>query len=97
MRPSLRPPPAAHNRKLGQGKENARQFLAEHQDIATEIDRRVREAVGLTAFGEEGSVPVNVPDDVTVVDAKPEQEPPEDPSEVKGGRKIRETTGAAAG
>jgi hypothetical protein len=34
MRPSLRPPPAAYNRKLGQGKENARQFLAEHQDVA---------------------------------------------------------------
>jgi recombination protein RecA len=77
--------------QLGQGKENARQFLAEHQDIATEIDRRVREAVGLTAFGEEGSARVNVPADVTVVD----EEPPEDPSEVKGG-KIRETTGAAA-
>src|SRR5204862_2867091 len=29
--------------QLGQGKENARQFLAEHQDLATEIDRRVRE------------------------------------------------------
>src|SRR5436189_361492 len=72
--------------QLGQGKENARQFLAEHQDMATEIDRRVREAVGLTAFGEEGSARVNVPADVTVVDAEPEQEPPEDPSEVKGGK-----------
>ncbi|HEY2803258.1 MAG TPA: recombinase RecA [Actinomycetota bacterium] len=79
--------------QLGQGKENARQFLAEHQDIATEIDRRVREAVGLTAFGEEGSLPVEVPAEVMVVD----EEPPDDASEVKGGRKIRETTGAAAG
>src|SRR5215218_1346140 len=36
--------------QLGQGRENARQFLAEHRDIALEIERRVREAVGLTAF-----------------------------------------------
>ena len=40
--------------QLGQGRENARQFLAEHTDIATELERRVREAVGLTAFGAEG-------------------------------------------
>jgi recombination protein RecA len=81
--------------QLGQGKENARQFLAEHQDVATEIDRRVREAVGLTAFGEEGSVPVDVPVEVTVVDEEPPDE--DSDSEVKGGKKIRETTGAAAG
>src|SRR5207237_6742170 len=59
--------------QLGQGKEDARQFLAEHEDLATEIDRRVREAVGLTAFGEEGSIEVNVPSEVTVVDATPDQ------------------------
>jgi recombination protein RecA len=39
--------------QLGQGRENAKQFLAEHQDIALEIERRVREAVGLTAFGDD--------------------------------------------
>src|SRR5256714_2143901 len=38
--------------QLGQGKENSRQFLAEHPAIAGEIERRVREAVGLTAFGD---------------------------------------------
>src|SRR4051812_9364474 len=83
--------------QLGQGKENARQFLAEHQDMATEIDRRVREAVGLTAFGEEGSVPVDVPVEVTVVDEEPPEDEAVSDSEVKGGRKIRETTGAVAG
>ena len=36
--------------QLGQGKENARQFLAEHTDMAQEIERRIRQAVGLTAF-----------------------------------------------
>jgi recombination protein RecA len=39
--------------QLGQGRENARQFLVEHKDIAQEIERRIREAVGLTSFGEE--------------------------------------------
>jgi recombination protein RecA len=46
--------------QLGQGKENARQFLAEHQDIATEIDRRIREAVGLTSFAPEDDEVVRV-------------------------------------
>jgi recombination protein RecA len=39
--------------QLGQGRENARQFLSEHKDIALEIERRVRQAVGLTSFDEE--------------------------------------------
>src|SRR5204863_4381217 len=46
--------------QLGQGKENARQFLAEHQDIAAEIDRRIREAVGLTSFAPEDDEVVRV-------------------------------------
>ena len=48
--------------QLGQGRENARQFLAEHRDIAGEIERRIREAVGLTAFTEEDDRPVDIPD-----------------------------------
>ena len=40
--------------QLGQGRENAQQFLAEHADVRDEIDRKVREAVGLTDFGIEG-------------------------------------------
>jgi recombination protein RecA len=39
--------------QLGQGRENAKQFLAEHADIALDIERRVRSAVGLAAFGED--------------------------------------------
>ena len=40
--------------QLGQGRENAKQFLAEHQDVALEIERRVRAAVGIASFdGEE--------------------------------------------
>jgi recombination protein RecA len=44
--------------QLGQGRENARQFLAEHGDMALEIERRVREAIGLTAFADEEVVQV---------------------------------------
>ncbi|HJS26341.1 MAG TPA: recombinase RecA [Actinomycetota bacterium] len=76
--------------QLGQGRENARQFLAEHTDIATELDRRVREAVGLTAFGEEGDEsPIEVVPDLVVTD----EEPPPKASKSKE----RETTGATAG
>src|SRR5436309_14151309 len=42
--------------QLGQGRENARAFLAEHPEVTAEIERRVREAVGLTAFGDEDEV-----------------------------------------
>jgi len=45
--------------QLGQGKENARAFLAEHLDIALEIERRVREAVGLTSFDEDEVIQVD--------------------------------------
>jgi len=46
--------------QLGQGRENARQFLKEHQDLALEIERKVREAVALSAFGEDE--PIDIPD-----------------------------------
>src|SRR6266536_2130469 len=46
--------------QLGQGRENARQFLAEHADTAQEIERRVREAVGLSAFTDGGDEVVDV-------------------------------------
>jgi recombination protein RecA len=44
--------------QLGQGRENARQFLAEHIDIRDEIERKVREAVGLTSFEEADDQPI---------------------------------------
>jgi recombination protein RecA len=37
--------------KIGQGKDNAREFLREHGDVAVEIENRVREAVGVAALG----------------------------------------------
>ena len=54
--------------QLGQGRENARQFLAEHKDIAQELERRIREAVGLTSFGEEEET-VAIPEVSTEEDA----------------------------
>ncbi len=36
--------------KIGQGKDNAREFLREHKDIATEIEAKVREAVGVSGL-----------------------------------------------
>jgi recombination protein RecA len=61
--------------QLGQGRENARQFLAEHIDIRDEIDRKIREAVGLTSFGAEGEeTPIEIVPDVVLAEA--EEAPP---------------------
>ena len=46
--------------QLGQGKENARQFLAEHTEMFAEIDQKIREAVGLTGFAESDDVPIDI-------------------------------------
>jgi recombination protein RecA len=61
--------------QLGQGRENARQFLAEHTDVRDEIERKVREAVGITSFGEEGDeTPIEIIPDV-VLDEEPSSPP----------------------
>ena len=36
--------------KIGQGKDNAREYLKEHKDIATEIEAKVRAAVGVAGL-----------------------------------------------
>jgi recombination protein RecA len=74
--------------QLGQGRENARQFLAEHADVAQEVERRIREAVGLTEFDGEG--------DTTVDLAGLEETAPADGKASKGERE-REPTGVPAG
>jgi len=48
--------------QLGQGKENARQHLTEHRDVALEIERRIREALGLTSYGEDEPVEIGEPE-----------------------------------
>ncbi|RPI39278.1 MAG: DNA recombination/repair protein RecA, partial [Betaproteobacteria bacterium] len=37
--------------RIGQGKDNTREYLKEHQEIAEEIEAKVREAVGVPLPG----------------------------------------------
>src|SRR5205809_2684640 len=79
--------------QLGQGREQSRQFLSEHPDMAREIERRIREAVGLTAFGDgdgDGNAPVTVVPDAVVI----EEPPPSSKSKAK--EKEREAQPAPA-
>jgi recombination protein RecA len=50
--------------QLGQGKENARQFLAEHTDVRDEIETKVRQAVGLNGFTEQDDRPIEIAPDL---------------------------------
>ena len=38
---------AYNGEKIGQGKDNAREFLSEHPEMAAEIEAKIREAVGV--------------------------------------------------
>jgi len=50
--------------QLGQGKENARSFLAEHTDMRDEIEAKVRQAVGMTGFTEVDDQPIEIAPDL---------------------------------
>ncbi len=41
---------AYNGEKIGQGKDNAREYLREHKDIATEIENKVRAALGVNGL-----------------------------------------------
>jgi recombination protein RecA len=41
---------AYNGEKIGQGKDNAREFLKENPDVAREIENKIREAVGIVAL-----------------------------------------------
>jgi len=72
--------------QLGQGRENARAFLAEHVDVRDEIERKVREAVGITAFGEEGDeTPIEVVPDVVLDDEPQAGAPASNKTKAKAG------------
>ena len=74
--------------QLGQGRENAKQFLAEHIDVRDEIERKVREAVGLTSFGVEGDeTPIQVVPDLVLDDREPE------PAAAAGGKPSKARNG----
>ncbi len=67
--------------QLGQGKENARAFLAEHIDVRDEIELKVRQAVGLIGFTEEDDKPIQIdPDLVDLAET-------ETPQPAKAGKK----------
>jgi recombination protein RecA len=46
---------AYNGEKIGQGKDNAREFLRENPDIAREIENKVRESVGIPLLGTESA------------------------------------------
>src|SRR6266568_4269755 len=60
--------------QLGQGRENARAFLVEHIDVRDEIERKVREAVGLTGFSEDDDQPIQVVPDLVADDGSEAKE-----------------------
>jgi recombination protein RecA len=43
---------AYNGEKIGQGKDNAREFLRENPDIAHEIENRIRESMGVPLLPE---------------------------------------------
>ena len=65
--------------QLGQGRENARAFLAEHIDLRDEIERKVREAVGLTGFSEDDDQPIQVVPDLVVDEGSKRRKSPARP------------------
>ncbi|MBL8334607.1 MAG: recombinase RecA, partial [Rubrivivax sp.] len=42
---------AYNGEKIGQGKDNSREFLKENPDLAREIENKVREAMGIPPMG----------------------------------------------
>ena len=56
--------------RMGQGRENAREFLRQNSEIMADLDRRIREKVGLTG---EGPVPALADDEHDQADQEPEE------------------------
>ena len=56
--------------QLGQGKENARAFMRDNPDLALEIEKRIREALGLDAKADapESTPDLDAPVDVVPID-----------------------------
>lgn len=51
----------AYNKdKIGQGKDNAREYLREHTELAVEIEARVRELVGVNNPGAKPAAALSV-------------------------------------
>jgi recombination protein RecA len=52
--------------RLGQGRDNARKYLKDNPEIASEIDSKIREALGLCPAGPDTSLPPAAPLDESV-------------------------------
>ena len=57
--------------RIGQGRENAKQFLKENPELANEIERKLRQSLGLAPI--EGA-PAAAPPPAVVVEAVKEKE-----------------------
>jgi SOS response regulatory protein OraA/RecX len=75
--------------QLGQGKENARAFLAEHIDVRDEIETKVRMAVGLIGFTEEDDQPIQIDPDLVDL-AEPRSRQGRQEGRVGGARRPRD-------
>jgi recombination protein RecA len=51
---------AYNGEKIGQGKDNAREYLREHPEIAMEIENKVRAAIGVAPMAASKAVTANV-------------------------------------
>ena len=54
--------------QLGQGKENSRAFLRDNPDLANEIEKRIKETMGIGARLDEPGVDIDAPIDVVPID-----------------------------
>ena len=54
---------AYEGEKIGQGRENAKLYLAEHPDVMQEIEQKVREKHGLVEASERAGENVDTPQD----------------------------------
>ena len=46
---------AYNGEKIGQGRDNAREFLRENPDLAREIENKIRESIGITLLPTDGA------------------------------------------
>jgi recombination protein RecA len=56
--------------RIGQGRENARQFLKDNPDIRAKIDTELRKALGLTKSAAEAETPTPPPTPIDTVVSK---------------------------
>jgi recombination protein RecA len=71
---------AYNGEKIGQGKDNAREFLRENPDLSVEIENKVREAMGIPLLPTAGGAAQAAAAD----EAKPAKKAPKEPKEARG-------------